>query len=97
MVPRAFEELNWAHLCYTISLSGEWEAIILVGMVEARAPYEPVREGPAWQAARTYGIDVSLLEHSLQLTPLERIRTHARALNEVLMLRDAVRKQHARS
>jgi hypothetical protein len=68
-----------------------------MGMAEARTSRKPIREGPAWQAARTYGIDVSLLEHSLQLTPLERIRMHAQALNEVLMLRDAVRKHHARS
>jgi len=67
------------------------------GMVEERLPYRPIREGPAWQAARAYGIDVSLLEDSLQLTPLERMRTHARALDEALMLRDAVRKQHVRS
>ena len=80
-----------------ISLPGEWEVIILVGMVEAQTPYKPIREGPSWQAAQAYGIDVSLLEDSLQLTPLERIRTHARALNEVLMLQEAVRKQHARS
>ena len=64
-------------------------------MAEEKLAYKPSREGPAWQAARAYGIDVSLLEDSLKLTPLERIRTHARALDEVLMLRDAVRKQHA--
>jgi len=67
------------------------------GMVEEKTAHEPSREGPAWQAAVAYGIDVSLLEGNLRLTPLERIRAHARALNEALMLRQAVKEQHARS
>ncbi|MFC1760692.1 hypothetical protein ACFL6U_01265 [Planctomycetota bacterium] len=56
-----------------------------------------VRESPAWCAARDYGIDVSLLEANLQLSPLERIRAHSRALNTALMLRKAMKEQHARS
>ena len=32
------------------------------GMVKEKKAHEPFREGPAWQAARAYGIDVSLLE-----------------------------------
>ncbi len=67
------------------------------GMVKEKKALEPFREGPAWQAARAYGIDVSLLEDNLRLSPLERIRAHARALNEALMLREAVKEQHARS
>lgn len=68
----------------------------LNGMVNEKSADEPCCEGPAWRAARAYGIDVSLLEDNLRLTPLERIRAHARALNEALMLRDAVKEQHAR-
>lgn len=55
------------------------------------------KEGPAWQMARAYGIDVSLLEDNLRLTPLERIRAHAHALNEALILQEAIRVQHGRS
>ena len=68
----------------------------LNGMVNEKSADEPCREGPVGQAARAYGIDVSLLEDNLRLTPLERIRAHARALNEALMLRDAVKEQHTR-
>jgi len=66
-------------------------------MVKEKTAHDSFREGPDWQAARDYGIDVSLLEDNLRLTPLERIRAHGRALNEALILRDAVKEQHARS
>ncbi len=62
---------------------------------ETTSEFNP--EGSAWKAARAYGIDVSLLENNMHLTPLERIRIHGRALNEALMLRDAVSEQRARS
>ena len=36
--------------------------------------------GPAWQAAIDHGIDVTLLERNLALTPMERMRQHDEAL-----------------
>lgn len=35
-------------------------------------PQQPA-DGPEWRAAIAYGIDVSLLEHNLRLTPTERL------------------------
>ena len=84
-----------AHL-YSCILSGVREVFTMNGMAKEKKAHEPFREGPAWQAARANGIDVSLLEDNLRLSPLERIRAHTRALNEALMLREAVKEQHAR-
>jgi hypothetical protein len=36
--------------------------------------------GPAWQAAIDYGIDVTLLERNLALSPTDRMRQHDEAL-----------------
>lgn len=36
--------------------------------------------GPAWQAALDYGIDVTLLERNLELSPTDRMRQHDEAL-----------------
>jgi hypothetical protein len=36
--------------------------------------------GPAWQAAIDYGIDVTLLERNLELSPTDRMRQHDEAL-----------------
>lgn len=38
------------------------------------------RGGPAWQAAIDYGIDVTLLERNLDLSPTDRMRQHDEAL-----------------
>lgn len=40
-------------------------------MSEVRTPSTPSRD--AWQAAIDYGIDVTLLEHNLELTVTERL------------------------
>ena len=52
------------------------------------------QECSAWERARQYGIDLSLLEINLTKTPLERIRQHQRALNAALALREAMEKRH---
>ena len=44
----------------------------------------PPDAGPAWRAACDYGIDMSLVEESLQMTEEERLADHQRALNRVL-------------
>ena len=36
--------------------------------------------GPAWRAAIDYGIDVTLLERNLSLSPTDRMRQHDEAL-----------------
>ncbi len=36
-------------------------------------PVPVAAEGPAWRAAIAYGIDVSLLEHNLELTVAQRL------------------------
>ena len=50
----------------------------------------------AWEKARAYGIDMSLIEANLRKTPLQRIRNHARALASATQLREAMGKRHAR-
>lgn len=44
----------------------------------------PANAGPAWRAAHEYGLDLSLLEESLQMTEEERLADHQLALNRVL-------------
>jgi hypothetical protein len=54
-----------------------------------------IKSPSAWEIAARNGYDMSLLEDNLRKTPVERIKTHQRALNTALMLRKAVEKQHA--
>jgi len=49
----------------------------------------------AWEAAAAMGIDMSLIELSLQRTPAERFREHNRALRLAWELREAMKKRHA--
>lgn len=46
----------------------------------------PPDAGPAWRAAHAAGVDMSLIDDALQMTPAERLRDHQRALNLVLSL-----------
>jgi hypothetical protein len=48
----------------------------------------PTDAGPAWRAAHAAGIDLSLIEAALQLTPEERLAEH----QQVLDFLDEVRK-----
>ena len=52
-------------------------------------------DGPAWKAAERFGIDMSLLELSLQRTPLERLRVHSRALAMLSVVKEAAKQRHA--
>lgn len=49
----------------------------------------PKRRKDAIQAARDYGMDVSMLADNLKRTPAERIRRHQIALNTAEKLRKA--------
>jgi hypothetical protein len=49
----------------------------------------PPGAGPAWRAAHAAGIDMSLIEASLQLTPEERLARHRQVVNFLLDIRQA--------
>ncbi len=51
----------------------------------------------AWQEAAAAGVDVSLLEANLRLTPWQRIQRHSRALETVRLLRTAMESRHGRT
>jgi hypothetical protein len=44
----------------------------------------PPDAGPAWREAGAAGIDLSLIEHSLDQSPAERLATHQQVLDFVL-------------
>ena len=39
-----------------------------------------VKKGPAWRAAEAFGLDMSLVEANLELTPAERIQFQSRLM-----------------
>jgi hypothetical protein len=49
----------------------------------------PPDAGPAWRAAHEAGVDVSLLEATLQLTPEERLVEHQQVLDFLLQVQAA--------
>lgn len=49
----------------------------------------PSDAGPAWRAAHAAGIDMSLIEHSLQLTPEQRLAEHQQLINFLLEVQEA--------
>lgn len=52
------------------------------------------RPANAWDAAAALGIDMSLIEYSLSLTPDERMFQHDCALRTLLMMEEAGRQLH---
>ena len=54
----------------------------------------PPEAGPAWRAACDYGLDMSLVENALAMTPEERLEEHQHALNLLLEI-EASRGQNA--
>jgi len=56
----------------------------------------PADAGPAWRAAHAAGLDMSLLEASLQLTPEERLAEHQQVINFLLEVREAGQKHAAK-
>ena len=55
----------------------------------------PIPDTAAWRDVEAEGMDVKLLFDSWKMTPEERIREHAQALNSIVALREAFQKQHA--
>jgi hypothetical protein len=41
----------------------------------------PADAGPAWRAAMQAGVDMSLIEHALTLTPEERLAEHQQVID----------------
>jgi hypothetical protein len=49
----------------------------------------PPDAGPAWRAARAAGIDMSLIEDALKLTPEQRLAEHQQVINFLLEIQEA--------
>ena len=49
----------------------------------------PQEAGPEWRAACDYGLDMSLVEEALGMTPEQRLEEHQHALNLVLEIEDS--------
>ena len=49
----------------------------------------PPDAGPAWRAAHAAGIDMSLIEDALKMTPEQRLEEHQQVLNFLLEVREA--------
>lgn len=54
----------------------------------------PPEAGPAWRAAWEYGLDMSLVEEALEMTPEQRLEQHQHALNLLLEI-EASRERNA--
>ena len=54
----------------------------------------PPEAGPAWRAACDYGLDMSLVETALELTPEQRLEEHQHALDLLLEI-EASRQRNA--
>ena len=51
---------------------------------------------PAWREAVAAGIDMSLVDHALSLTPEQRLEEHQQVINFLLEVQEAGRKHAAR-
>ena len=51
----------------------------------------PPDAGPAWRAAHDSGIDMSLIEDALRMTPEARLAEHQRVIDFLLEVREAGR------
>ena len=49
----------------------------------------PPDAGPEWRAAHEAGIDMSLIEHMLELTPAQRLEEHQQVLDFLLEIQAA--------
>jgi hypothetical protein len=49
----------------------------------------PPDAGPAWRAAYAAGIDMSLIEDALKLTPEQRLAEHQQVINFLLEIQEA--------
>lgn len=56
----------------------------------------PPNAGPAWRAACEYGLDMSLVEDALGMTPEQRLEQHQHALNLLLEIESSRERNAAR-
>ncbi len=49
----------------------------------------PPDAGPAWRAAMEAGVDMSLIEHALTLTPEQRLAEHQQVIDFLLTIQGA--------
>ncbi len=49
----------------------------------------PANAGPAWRAAHAAGLDMSLVEHALELTPEQRLAEHQQVIDFLLEVQNA--------
>jgi hypothetical protein len=49
----------------------------------------PPNAGPAWRAAHAAGIDMSLIEDALKLTPEQRLAEHQQVIDFLLEVQEA--------
>ncbi len=49
----------------------------------------PPEAGPAWRAAMEAGVDISLIEDSLKLTPEQRLAEHQQVIDFLLEIQEA--------
>lgn len=55
----------------------------------------PPDAGPAWRAAAEAGIDMSLIESALKLTPEQRLAEHQQVINFLLEVQESGRSHGA--
>ena len=55
----------------------------------------PIQDTAAWREVEAEGMDVKQLYDAWKMTPEERIREHAAALNFAVSLRESFEKQNA--
>ena len=51
----------------------------------------PPDAGPAWRAAHAAGIDMSLIEDALKLTPEQRLAEHQQVIDFLLEIQEAAK------
>lgn len=56
----------------------------------------PPDAGPAWRAAHESGIDMSLIEYSLTLTPEQRLAEHQQVINFLIEVQEAAQSHGAK-
>ena len=56
----------------------------------------PPDAGPAWRAAHESGIDMSLIEYSLTLTPEQRLAEHQQVINFLIEVQETAQSHGAK-
>jgi hypothetical protein len=73
-------------------LMKEWRALTPAELARAEDRLRNPRPGSRVEAARKFGIDLTLLIHQLRLSPAERVREMHRAAEDIERLRGSARR-----